>query len=416
MNKYKIMALYAEGTLLDAEGRISIDDKLSLQTIQEEYGFRLVLLTEDPDEVLLDIARQLNMHEHNGYIISMGGSCITSARTRKVLACKDLSASLIRCIDEEYLDPDTNIIAFGEDVLYATHPSREDVLALAQEFDYPVHPLMLDMSIEEEGRGYSRVILSDLSPRTSQLLGRMITDRYAHYLNCSPIIDGTALQITPAGANYAGALQFILDKLDLTHEQLIFVGNRKSHIDLIQMAGLGVATADAPEAVKSCADYVTYSKMENGVTHMIEKHITNILEEIPITPQEVNQLLNGTLVSNLGIHCTHIAKGYVEATMPVDERTRQPMGVLHGGASLALAETIAGLGSVVLCKDGEMQVGMQVSGNHVASTPEGDTVRAQARIIHHGRSTHVWSVEIYSVKSNKLICTCRVLNSILNKR
>ncbi len=184
----------------------------------------------------------------------------------------------------------------------------------------------------------------------------------------------------------------------------------------MQTAGLGIAMANASEDVKSCADYITLSVRESGIAHAIEKHITSPYEGVPIGLDEVNQLFTNTLMSNLGICCTKLAKGYVEATMPVDLRTRQPFGVIHGGASLALAETVAGLGSVLLCEDGEMQVGMQVSGNHIASTPEGDTVRAQARIIHKGRSTHVWSVEIFSIKSGKLICSCRVLNSILRKR
>ena len=79
--------------------------------------------------------------------------------------------------------------------------------------------------------------------------------------------------------------------------------------------------------------------------------------------------------------------------MPVNHNTRQPFGVLHGGASLALAETVAGLGSMVLAKPDETIAGMQVSGNHVASAHEGDTVRAVATIIHAGRSSHVWNVD-----------------------
>ena len=92
------------------------------------------------------------------------------------------------------------------------------------------------------------------------------------------------------------------------------------------------------------------------------------------------------------------------------------MGILHGGASLAFAETLAGLGSVAIANEGEIQVGMQVSGYHVSSTVVGDTVRGVATILHKGRSTHVWNVDIYSTQSGKLICTCRVINSILKKR
>lgn len=82
-------------------------------------------------------------------------------------------------------------------------------------------------------------------------------------------------------------------------------------------------------------------------------------------------------MGNLGIQYTYASEDRVEATMPVDERTRQPFGILHGGATLALAETVAGLGSMILAKPDEMVVGMQVSGSHMSSAHEGDTVRAR---------------------------------------
>ena len=100
--------------------------------------------------------------------------------------------------------------------------------------------------------------------------------------------------------------------------------------------------------------------------------------------------------------------------MPVDHRTRQPFGVLHGGATLALAETVAGMGSLLLCKADEVVAGMQVSGNHISAAHEGDTVRAIGTIIHRGRSTHVWNIDVYT-STNKLVSTIRIVNSILDK-
>jgi uncharacterized protein (TIGR00369 family) len=101
--------------------------------------------------------------------------------------------------------------------------------------------------------------------------------------------------------------------------------------------------------------------------------------------------------------------------MPVDERTRQPFGILHGGATLALAETVAGLGSMILCRPDEVIAGMQVSGNHVSSAREGDTVRAVGTVIHRGRSSHVWNVDVFA-SAGKLVSSVRVVNSVLKKR
>ena len=135
--------------------------------------------------------------------------------------------------------------------------------------------------------------------------------------------------------------------------------------------------------------------------------------EIPL--DALNAQSQGTLMGNLGIQYTYATPERVEATMPVDQRTRQPFGILAGGASLALAETLAGLGSMIACKPDEFVVGMQVSGNHVSSAMEGDSVRGVATPVHIGRSSHLWNVEIFT-STGKLVSSVRVLNSVLKKR
>ena len=102
------------------------------------------------------------------------------------------------------------------------------------------------------------------------------------------------------------------------------------------------------------------------------------------------------------------------ARMKVDENSRQPMGYLSGGASLALAETLAGAGSSVLCP-GKICVGINVSGTHVKAVPEGDTVTAVARIVHTGNTLHVWNVDITDT-SGELISTASVTNYIIDKK
>ncbi|MBR6433317.1 MAG: hotdog fold thioesterase, partial [Bacteroides sp.] len=134
-----------------------------------------------------------------------------------------------------------------------------------------------------------------------------------------------------------------------------------------------------------------------------------------ISLEQWNEQASHALMGNLGIQYTYADETRIEATMPVDHRTRQPFGMLHGGATLALAETIAGLGSTILCQPDEIAVGMQVSGNHISSAHEGDTVRAVGTIIHKGRSSHVWNVDIFT-STNKLVSSVRVINSVMKKR
>lgn len=102
------------------------------------------------------------------------------------------------------------------------------------------------------------------------------------------------------------------------------------------------------------------------------------------------------------------------AKMKVDERNRQPFGFLSGGASLALAENVAGVGSMAACPD-NICVGINVSGEHVRSVLEGDTVTAYGRLLHKGRTLHVWHIEIKN-EAGELISSVQVTNFVLGKR
>ncbi|HZL11010.1 MAG TPA: PaaI family thioesterase [Prolixibacteraceae bacterium] len=133
------------------------------------------------------------------------------------------------------------------------------------------------------------------------------------------------------------------------------------------------------------------------------------------TPMElINQYIKNTMVDHLGICFTALGEGWVEASMPVDHRTLRPGGFLHGGANLALAETVAGLGSMLGVDIQEFDIlGIQVSANHISSVAEG-TVYARAEIVHSGNQTHVWNVEIRT-EAGKLISTGRVTNMIVKR-
>jgi uncharacterized protein (TIGR00369 family) len=102
------------------------------------------------------------------------------------------------------------------------------------------------------------------------------------------------------------------------------------------------------------------------------------------------------------------------ARMKVDERNRQPFGFLSGGASLALAENVAGVGSSALCP-GCACVGIEVSGSHVKAVVEGDTVTAYARLLHQGTTLHVWNVDIKDTAGD-LISNVRVTNYVIKQK
>jgi len=134
------------------------------------------------------------------------------------------------------------------------------------------------------------------------------------------------------------------------------------------------------------------------------------------TPVEfLNAAMRDTLIGNLRIKIEKIAEGEVLASMPVCPQTSRPGGMLHGGSSLAMAETIAGIGTMLLIDLKEFDVrGMQVSANHTGSVKEGN-VLATAKIIHQGNKTHIWNVDLRDV-DGRLISTARVTNIIVKKK
>lgn len=130
--------------------------------------------------------------------------------------------------------------------------------------------------------------------------------------------------------------------------------------------------------------------------------------------EELNSLSVNTMAEALGMVFTDIGDDFLKATMPVDNNTRQPYGLLHGGASAALAET---LGSVAasLCIDRErfICVGLEINCNHVRGKKDG-VVTGTATPLHIGASTHVWDIKIHDERQ-KLVCVSRLTMAILKK-
>ncbi|WP_243290472.1 hotdog fold thioesterase [Bacillus sp. FJAT-47783] len=129
----------------------------------------------------------------------------------------------------------------------------------------------------------------------------------------------------------------------------------------------------------------------------------------------MNVNVEGTLIKTLGIEIRKIDEESVVATMPVDERTRQPFGILHGGASVALAETVASIGAYTsINAEKEIAVGLEINANHIKAKKDG-VVTAIAKPVHRGRSTMVWEIQIVD-EQNDLICLSRCTMAIMPKK
>lgn len=123
----------------------------------------------------------------------------------------------------------------------------------------------------------------------------------------------------------------------------------------------------------------------------------------------------GTMGEHLGINFTEIGEDYLKATMPVDHRTKQPYGLLHGGASVALAETLGSVASsLVLDTSSHICVGLEINANHIRSASQG-YVTGKATPIHLGSSTHVWEIKIHDQR-DRLICISRLTVAVLKRK
>jgi len=132
------------------------------------------------------------------------------------------------------------------------------------------------------------------------------------------------------------------------------------------------------------------------------------------TLEELNGHDSGTLIENLGILFTEIGDDFVRGTMPVDARTVQPYGLLHGGASVALAETLGSMGAAMCVDAAEYQVvGQEINANHVRAARSG-LVTGTARAVHLGGRTHVWSIEIVN-DAQKLVCISRITMAVIKR-
>ena len=134
-----------------------------------------------------------------------------------------------------------------------------------------------------------------------------------------------------------------------------------------------------------------------------------------VTVQALNQLSSNTMVAHLGITFTEVGDDYLVASMPVDPRTHQPFGLLHGGASVALAETLGSM-AANLCVDQTAQhcVGLDINANHVKGIRNG-FVYGKTTPIHIGKKTHVWEIRITN-EAKELVCISRITMAVIDKK
>ena len=409
--KYKLLVLDVDGTLLNDEREISKRTLAALLKVQQ-MGVRIVLASGRPTYGLMPLAKTLELGNYGGFVLSYNGCQIIKAQNGEILFERRINPEMLPYLEKKARKNGFAIFTYHDDTLITDSPDNEYIKNEA---------LLNNLKIIREDE-FSTAI--DFAPCKCMLVSDKEKALIGLEQHWEKRLAGTLdafrsepyfLEVVPCGVNKANTLGALLEHLGVTREEVIAVGDGVCDVTMLQLAGMGVAMGHSQDSVKVCADYVTASNEEDGVALAVEKLILAEVRAAEVPLDLLNERARHALMGNLGIQYTYASDERVEATMPVDSRPRQPFGILHGGATLALAETVAGLGSMIICEPDEIVVGMQVSGNHISSAHEGDTVRAVATIVHKGRSSHVWNVDVFT-STNKLVSSIRVVNSVIKKR
>lgn len=405
------MVLDVDGTLLNDEREISKRTLAALLKVQQ-MGVRIVLASGRPTYGLMPLAKTLELGNYGGFVLSYNGCQIIKAQNGEILFERRINPEMLPYLEKKARKNGFAIFTYHDDTLITDSPDNEYIKNEA---------LLNNLKIIKEDE-FSTAI--DFAPCKCMLVSDKEEALIGLEQHWEKRLAGTLdafrsepyfLEVVPCGVNKANTLGALLEHLEVTREEVIAIGDGVCDVTMLQLAGMGVAMGHSQDSVKVCADYVTASNEEDGVALAVEKLILAEVHAAEVPLDLLNERARHALMGNLGIQYTYASDERVEATMPVDYRTRQPFGILHGGATLALAETVAGLGSMIICEPDEIVVGMQVSGNHISSAHEGDTVRAVGTILHKGRSSHIWNVDVFT-STNKLVSSVRVVNSVIKKR
>ncbi|MDY3069706.1 MAG: Cof-type HAD-IIB family hydrolase [Parabacteroides sp.] len=408
--KYKLLVLDVDGTLLNDAKEVSPHNIAAVRKAQQ-MGIQIVLASGRPTSGILPIANKLELNHYGGYVISYNGAQIINMQTGDVIFEKRLENDLLAYLDKKAKRNDFAIFTYKGNKLFTEQTDNSHIINEAQINNLEI--VKINDFANIEFRPSKCVLTSDNTDELislenhwkKRLAGMADVFRSEDYF----------LEVVPPTVDKGNTLALLIQELKLSTDEVVAIGDGVADVSMLQLAGTSIAMGNARDSVKACADFITLSNEENGVAAAIEKALLTSIKPTEIPLEQLNARGKHALMGNLGIQYTYVSDNRVEATMPVDERTRQPFGILHGGATLALAETVAGLGSMLIANPDEMVVGMQVSGNHMSSAHEGDTVRAVGSIIHKGRSSHVWDVNIYT-STDKLVSSVRVVNSILKKK
>ena len=361
--KYKMLVLDVDGTLLNDNKEVSKRTLATLRKVQQ-MGVRIMLASGRPTYGLLGLAKMLELDTYNGYVMAYNGGQVIRAADGEVIFERRINPELIPYLEKKADKNGFGILTYNEDCIVTNMPDNPHIKAEAElngmKIVYEEH-----FSIAIDFIPCKCMLVSDDEEALVGLENhwKRRLDGVLDVFRSEPFF----LEVVGCRVNKANTLAAVMEMEGIKTDDIVVFGDGVADVTMLQLASLGIAMGNAPGSVKRCADYITLSNNEDGVAVAVEKAFLAEVRPSEIPLDELNAQSKSTLMGNLGIQYTYASHDRVEATMPVDHRNRQPFGILHGGATLALAETVAGFGSMIICNPDEYVVGMQVSGNHISS-------------------------------------------------
>lgn len=263
---YEILVLDIDGTLTNSRKEISDKTYRSIMAVQER-GHKVVLASGRPTPGILPLAEKLKLAEYGGYILSYNGA--------KIISCADNQVIFQQVLEREYLpflhkvstENKIGLISYEGDCVITDSPidtfmeieSRINGIPIKQVTDFPSY-IQFDIN-------------KCLMTGEPEILKRLEPDLKSYFEDKLNIYRSEPffLEIMPKNIDKAYSLGKLLDYLGLSREQMISCGDGFNDISMIEYAGMGVAMANAQDAVKSKADYITFSNDEDGIAHVIEE-------------------------------------------------------------------------------------------------------------------------------------------------
>ena len=333
--KYKLLVLDVDGTLLNDKKEITPRTHAALLKAQQ-MGVHVVLASGRPTNGVQPLAEALELNHYGGFILSYNGGQIINAQTGELMFEKRIDPAMIPYLNRKAKENGFAIFTYHKDYILTDSPENKHVQEEAELNKMRI--IGVENFPEAVDFAPCKCILTSDDENNLVGLENHWKKRLDGVLEAFRSED-YFLEVAPHFINKGNTLAVLMEMLNITTEEVVAIGDGVADVSMLQLAGTGEAMGNARDSVKACADFTTLSNNMDGVAVAIEKAILATIKPTEVPLDQLNARAKHALMGNLGIQYTYASEDRVEATMPVDERTRQPFGILHGGATLALAET-----------------------------------------------------------------------------